>query len=171
MKKNFYYGLLLVSALCCNTINAEPQNDQGSEPNFEGTWFEDEQGNIIAPDETINIGDVVIMVIEANKAANGELANIDLEEMGCTYRLLSDQYKIHHGFINDIVINGDSYDPQQPDRQLKNQTRLRFQAIEETDHCLAGFEKARKERLAKTFCKKRSWPYRRWFNKHIRKCS
>jgi len=152
--------LLKLTALLLLSYYSPNLYASDQEPKFESSFIEDADGNIIDPNDTLKLGDEVTLVITANKASNGLVAAIDLEEMACSHQLLTQPYKIIDGIIDDIIINGDSPDPEAPERVLNNQTRLRFIAINETRACLTLLEKAKKKRYKSTLCKKRSWPFR-----------
>ena len=148
--------------LCClsvvNTLDAQ-------EPELQNSWIEDSQGNIT--DAPLSVGDIVTLVITANKAADGELITIDLEGMSCSYRLLDERYKIKNGVIKGVMVNGDNHENNNTTRPLNNQTRLRFITIRETQQCLDTLET---NRIKANTCYKKSWPYRRWTHKTPRVC-
>ena len=146
-------------------LNNKPEQQK---PELKKFWLEDSDGNILNSEASANLGDTISLVIVANKPANGTKANINLQGMPCNFKLLTKPYKIVNGTVNNIIINGDNIDYNDPNRVLKNQTRLRFTVIEESEHCLVDFES--NKIIAPKLCRKRSWPYRRWNNKPERLC-
>lgn len=180
MIKPLSYLIVLLSLLNISTADAQKRKLYESrlkfDPQLEALWFEDGQGNEITEgdDYEIEVGATLELVIQANKDANGELANIDMEEEACTYRLVSDDYKLVNGFVSNIVLNGDSLDPKKdsenPKRELNNLTRLKFIGIEETDQCLEDYEQELAKREKRKWCKKRSWPYRSWGTSKRQNC-
>jgi len=169
MKKTLSYLVILSFSLCINNAYAKDSTtDKNTEPELQDSWIEDENGNVIT--EGVSPGDIVELVITANKASDGELMTLDLEEASCNYQLIHDTLKSNNGVIDGIIVNGDSYDTDDHSRELNNQTRLRFKIIRETEACLSEVAKAQKKRLKSNVCKKRSWPFRRYLTKQTRPC-
>ncbi len=176
MKIVLYWSLAFIFIFTISFADAKKrsgkrtQKEQAGDPEFTGFWYEDDFGNKLEDISDYELGDFVQLVITANKASNGKLADIDMEEEACIFELISDSYPSNFGIINDIVLKGDSLDEGEVERELDDQTRLRFKLIEETDHCLTGYKKALKKHKRSLLCEKRSWPLRRRINFQVRDC-
>jgi len=176
MLKPIFYSAIFVCTLNSTSTDAKKRSLYDSrlkvDPQLEALWYADDEGNEITEDSdyVVSVGAKLQMVIQANKDADGELATIDMEEEACTYRLISDTYELKNGFIDDIVLNGDSVDPKNPDRALNNLTRLHFIGIEETRQCLEAYKEEVKYREKNSWCEKKSWPFRTSNSSKVQRC-
>ena len=176
MNKRCSYLVLLACIFNVTSVDARKRSFYESrlkiDPQLEAIWFADGNGNEITEDGDyeIEVGAELQLIIQANKDSNGKLAIIDMEEEACSYKLISDDYQMVDGFIEEIVLNGDSYDPRKPNRTLNNLTILTFIGIEVTDQCLEEYQKGVKKREKRGWCKKRNWPFRSSNSSKIQRC-